>query len=198
MIAMQYSFVLPADYDMDIIRRRVAERGHFTDDFPLLGFKAYLYADKSDGHSQDNLYAPFYLWEDSEGMNTFLGGPGFAALKDSFGRPSISLWSVWHAQSPLDPDTARYATREVLPIPPDASLETWRAAEVDRLTQDMAVLGAQGGVVAFEPTTWTLVRFRLWAHQPATLDVARAQHYQVGHVSAPAPIKPPSPAPQPA
>jgi len=34
MIAMQYSFVLPADYDMSIIERRVRERGHIFDDTP--------------------------------------------------------------------------------------------------------------------------------------------------------------------
>jgi hypothetical protein len=185
MIAMQYSFVLPADYDMDVIRRRIAERGHFTDDFPQLDFKAYLYADRTTGQSQDNLYAPFYLWEDAEGMNNFLGGPGFAALKSSFGRPSINVWSVWHAQSPIEPNAAHHATREVLPIPPDASLGSWRDAEVVRLAQDIAVRGALGGVVAFEPTTWTLVRFRLWAHEPATLDVECAQRYDVGHVSQP-------------
>jgi hypothetical protein len=49
MITMQYRIALPADYDMDIIRRRIAERGHLTDDFPQLSFKAYLYADRSVG-----------------------------------------------------------------------------------------------------------------------------------------------------
>jgi hypothetical protein len=28
MIAMQYSFVLPADYDMSIVERHVQEKGH--------------------------------------------------------------------------------------------------------------------------------------------------------------------------
>ena len=186
MIAMQYSFTLPADYEMDIIRRRIAERGHFTDDFPLLGFKAYLYAERAQGRSRDNLYAPFYLWDDNEGMNAFLGGPGFAALVASFGRPSISVWSVWHAQRPSDPGSARYATREVVAIPLEASLETWREAEMARLKQDMAVRDAIGGVVAFEPTTWALVRFRLWVRPPASLDAEGAQCYQIGHVSMPA------------
>ena len=44
MLAMQYSFTLPADYDMDIIRRRVASKGPLIDGLPGLGFKAYLYA----------------------------------------------------------------------------------------------------------------------------------------------------------
>ena len=31
MYAMQYEIPLPADYDMAIIRRRVASKGHLTD-----------------------------------------------------------------------------------------------------------------------------------------------------------------------
>jgi len=40
MIAMQYRFPLPADYDMAIIDRRIADKGHLTDGFPGLLFKA--------------------------------------------------------------------------------------------------------------------------------------------------------------
>ena len=36
MFAMQYSITLPADYDMAIIRHRVAAKGHLLDDFPSL------------------------------------------------------------------------------------------------------------------------------------------------------------------
>jgi hypothetical protein len=34
MIAMQYSFALPADYDMAIVDRRIAEKGHSSTIFP--------------------------------------------------------------------------------------------------------------------------------------------------------------------
>ena len=61
MIAMQYSFTLPADYDMAIVHRRIAEKGHLLDDFPQLHFKAYLSAQRDDESlaSRENLYAPF-------------------------------------------------------------------------------------------------------------------------------------------
>ena len=77
MITMQYRIGLPADYDMDIIRRRIAERGHLTDAFPELAFKAYLYADRQSAYAArgENLYAPFYLWHSTEGMNDFLSKP---------------------------------------------------------------------------------------------------------------------------
>ncbi|MGO6908064.1 DUF4865 family protein, partial [Rhizobium ruizarguesonis] len=46
MITMQYSFTLPADYDMSIIDRRIRDKGPLLDGFPNLGFKAYLSARK--------------------------------------------------------------------------------------------------------------------------------------------------------
>ena len=44
MIPMKNSFILPADYDMGIIDRRIRDRGQGTDGLPHLGFKAYLSA----------------------------------------------------------------------------------------------------------------------------------------------------------
>lgn len=89
MLAMQYEITLPADYDMAVIRRRIAEKGHLLDGFPGLGFKAWLYSMSDDPvlPGGTNRYAPFYLWHDGEGMNAFLGGAGFAALARDFGRP---------------------------------------------------------------------------------------------------------------
>lgn len=48
MHAMQYEITLPADYDMDVIRHRVATRGHLLDDFPGLGIKAYLMRERGE------------------------------------------------------------------------------------------------------------------------------------------------------
>lgn len=79
MHAMQYEITLPADYDMGIIRTRVATKGHLLDAFPGLGLKAYLIRERAGG-SPVNQYAPFYLWRAPEGMNAFLWGAGFQGL----------------------------------------------------------------------------------------------------------------------
>jgi hypothetical protein len=86
MIAMQYSFVLPADYDMAIIDRRVRERGHALNaDAPLI-LKAYGVSRVGDPQGgRENQYAPFYLWKDAAAMRDFLCSAGFAALVASFG-----------------------------------------------------------------------------------------------------------------
>jgi hypothetical protein len=186
MIAMQYSFTLPADYDMAIIRRRIAEKGHLLDDFPGLRFKAYLSADKNSQElpSRDNLYAPFYVWHDSEGMNAFLGGAGFAGVTQSFGRPSVRMWSVWQAEMAADLSKAVCATREIIAIPPYSALDEWRRAESDLARKDIAH-GALAAVSAFEPTDWTLVRFRLWNEARPELAQDGRQLYDVGHISQP-------------
>ena len=118
MIAMQYRIVLPADYDMGSIRQRIADKGHLLDDFPNLAFKAYLYADRTAAYAQgrENLYAPFYLWHNTEGMNAFLGSAGFSGVVASFGRPLVRTWSMWRADVASDLSGAERATREILPI----------------------------------------------------------------------------------
>ncbi|TCL69725.1 DUF4865 family protein [Rhizobium sp. BK251] len=184
MIAMQYSFTLPADYDMAIIDRRIRDRGPGTDGFPHLRFKAYLSARKGEFGSRENLYAPFYLWDEPEGASNFITGPGFDALTQAFGRPSIHHWIVWHAETAPGVDAAQFAMREVLPIDPQANLADLRAGETRRAT-----LGGSGGSVlasvsAFEPRTWTIVRFNLYRDMPPS--AAEGQVYRVGHMSLPA------------
>ncbi|MFL6632685.1 MAG: DUF4865 family protein [Massilia sp.] len=174
MIAMQYRFPLPADYDMAIIDRRIADRGHLTDGFPGLLFKAYLSARKT-GLGDDNAYAPFYVWNTVDGMHAFLNGPGFAGVAQAFGRPSVATWLVWQALCAPGFEHARFASVERRAIPPGADLEALRREATDDSDGALAV------VVGYEPGDWTLVRFRLWDAEPAAGDAV--QVYAVGHVS---------------
>lgn len=183
MIAMQYSIVLPADYDMRIIKDRIATKGALLDNFPGLVFKAYLYACKGEAatHSSDNLYAPFYLWENNEAMNRFLSSPGFAALCEAFGRPEIKVWSVWGQQLSDRFSDARYATREIVPIHPHMSLHATQESE-SAMGHAAINQGASVVISAYEPTTWTLLRFRLWRDVP---DISRShiQGYEIGYIA---------------
>jgi hypothetical protein len=185
MFAMQYRITLPADYDMAIIRKRIADRGHLTDDFPRLAFKAYLYSDRNASYAsgRENRYAPFYLWHDTEGMNAFLASAGFAGLTSAFGRPSIRTWSVWDAQTALDLSVARYATCETVPISERTALQTARDAEHANVRTDLD-RGALAAISAFNPTDWMAMRFRLW-RDSAGIPTDEVDVYQVGHVSQP-------------
>jgi hypothetical protein len=188
MITMQYRIGLPADYDMDIIRRRIAERGHLTDAFPHLAFKAYLYADRKASYASggENLYAPFYLWHNQEGMNAFLTGAGFAGVVESFGRPIVRTWSVWCAYTAADLSTAQYATREMTPISTQTALAALRSEEDTRVQHDTQH-GALAAISAFDPASWTLMRFRLWPHVVARPEGNDADIYAIGHISQPSP-----------
>ncbi|WP_369978782.1 DUF4865 family protein [Xanthomonas bundabergensis] len=186
MIAMQYSIVLPADYDMAIIRRRIADKGPLLDGLPGLVFKAYLSADRRDPSlsSRSNLYAPFYLWRDAEAMHAFLAGAAFGALSESFGWPAVQLWTVCEARLTADLRGARYARRESVALSDAVALEALGEREAERARGDLAA-GALAAVSAYEPHGWNLLRLRLWRDPPPPSSDA-GQAYTVGHVSAPA------------
>jgi heme-degrading monooxygenase HmoA len=178
MIAMQYRFVLPADYDMTIIRERIASKGPLLDDLPGLVFKAYLHAEQPE-----HAYAPFYLWRDAEAMHSFLNGPAFAGVARAFGWPSVHTWTPWHSTVGSDVRQARHATSSSNGIAPYSALATLREQE-EEYAQRALRQGALAVVVGFEPVTWTITRLCLWRDKPA--NAAAEQHYSVGHVSAPA------------
>ena len=182
MIAMQYSFALPADYEMAIVRRRIVERGPMLDRFPNLLFKAYLVADRTA--RSDNLYAPFYVWQNSTGLNDFVCSDGFAGVSQAFGWPSVKTWSVWHAQVARDVAQARFATRETLAIQLHAPLADLRRRESADAAETVE-RGALAAVVGFEPTTWTQVRFALWRAPQEIAPRDGRQAYKVGHMSTP-------------
>jgi hypothetical protein len=183
MLAMQYSITLPADYDMAVIRARIASKGHLLDGFPQLAFKAFAYAGRGGAHDPDtdNVYAPFYLWDGGDGMNRFLCGDGFAALCRDFGRPRVRLWTVLAARTTSALGASRWATRATMPLYRDADLRTVAATELDAALQ----AGASAAVTAFDPSDWTLVRFTLWRDRPAVRPAHECQIYEVGYVAQP-------------
>jgi Domain of unknown function (DUF4865) len=185
-IAMQYSFVLPADYDMEIVRRRVAEKGHLLDRTPGLQFKAYLISEKDSRHASENSYAPFYVWKHPDSMTDFICGSGFVGLTQSFGWPSVMSWLVWDATYEERLACARFAVKNTIHVPPYAPLADLKGRHTADTRQDVQKRGALGSVAAFDPGKWTVVRFSLWTDVPADFASESAQVYEVRHVSAPA------------
>jgi heme-degrading monooxygenase HmoA len=89
MIIMQYRFTLPADYDMDIIQKRIRDNGAKLDGFPGLLLKFYLYSRKDDLSlpAKENSYAPLYVWRSADAMTRFLQSQSFVKLTQDFGWP---------------------------------------------------------------------------------------------------------------
>lgn len=183
MHVMQYEIVLPADYDMGIIRHRVATRGSATDAFPGLGLKAYVMRERGSEGSPVNHYAPFYLWVSIDGMNRFLWGEGFRGLCESFGRPAVRHWTgLGYQPGPACAETPRAATRRTERIPTDADPAAAVEAAVGELAQYAADPEVHSTALAVDPRRWELVRFTLWrrtAPEPA------GTRYTVLHLSAP-------------
>jgi hypothetical protein len=92
----------------------------------------------------------------------------------------VATWVVWRAETAADIAAAQYATRELFATEAYAPLADLRRRESDDAAADIAK-GALASVAAFEPTTWTRVRFRLWREKPTA--EGGVQIYRVGHVS---------------
>jgi hypothetical protein len=181
MLAMQYNFTLPADYDMEIIRRRITAKGPLIDGLPGLGFKAYLYALRGV-HGPENLYSPFYLWHEGEAMGRFFGGDIFAGVTSAFGWPSVKVWSVLHAATAPAIRDARQLSREIISIAPHTAMAELRETENNLARSAASQDGVLGVITAFEPTAWTLVRARLWREGPTGNVSPDTQVYEVGYL----------------
>lgn len=167
MIAMQYEIRLPSNYDMDVVRERVRTRGHALDRFEGLGFKAYLV--------RDTTYAPFYVWNTSAGMANFLyRGGGFQAILADFGRPEVRHWpGVAFLRGGAA--TARYATRTITRLAPEANpIDVVAGIELRESP------GLHSAAVGVDPRTWEVVRFELWEEHPGEEGV-----FEVLHLSEP-------------
>jgi hypothetical protein len=187
MIIKQYTIGLPADYDMAIIRRRVADKGPAFDTLPGLGLKAFMISEKGRCGAPGNQYAPVYLWTDVAPMWHFVAGDGFRSVIDSFGRPPIHYWlGLAYARRPeIDLKTLRSVSREEERIEPGTDLKALRQGEI---RQAREIVGAISDLavraVGLDVDRWSLVRFNYWAREQSTLPES-ATSYEVLHVSAP-------------
>ncbi|OUC95255.1 DUF4865 family protein [Streptosporangium minutum] len=193
MYAKQYEITLPADYDMRIIRRRVAAGGHVLDDRAGLGLKAYAIRERGGDGSPVNQYAPFYLWNDTGEMARFLvGGGGFHNIVRDFGRPAVRHWTglACHA-GPARTASPQAASRRLTPIPAESDpggTGLGLAELIERETEELRLLARREDVhtvaLAVDPHHWQLMRFVLWKNAVAP-DEAATERYEVLHLSAP-------------
>lgn len=186
MIAMQYRVALPADYDMDVIRRRVATTGHLLDHYPGLGVKAFLMRERGHLGATANEYAPFYLWNDAAGAASFLwSGVGFSAIVRDFGRPAVDTWIGGTARSDAgDVASATHAVRTTRELPADTDLAAAAAsadAALARRFDDAEVPLVAYGI---DPTRWQLMTFSLHRGAPEVAD-GDAEVFELLHVAAP-------------
>jgi hypothetical protein len=95
----------------------------------------------------------------------------------------VATWIVWRADLAPDLSVARFASRETRSIAPYSDLAALRKSTTEE-TQASTGGNILADVVGFNPTEWTLLRFRLWREPPAAL-ADDAQLYKIGHLSLP-------------
>ncbi|WP_211229414.1 DUF4865 family protein [Nakamurella lactea] len=189
---MQYPITLPADYDMQIIRHRVATKGSALDGRNGLGFKAYAIRERGIAGSEVNQYAPFYLWSSTASAADFLAGPDalFRGIVTSFGRPRVRNWlPVAVSSGPTAAADVRAARLWTRAIPPGEDLSTAAA----RLTTDTSTLAAQPAVhrvaAGIDPNEWHAALFVTATESlpesasPTDRDGAILEGFEVLHVS---------------
>lgn len=199
MIAMEYAFVFPDDFDMAVIRRRVADKGRYFDTYPGLLRKAFLASDRRANNQAEtvsirNSYATFYLWSTAKAAVDFLGGPDFAAVSGAFGRPAVRIYA------PLDIANGHETEGHVMAPPTTAVRSTAAlAAEADLAAEIMvqrmklrALRGRPGfhsGILSLDSANWSILCFTLWATAASAEAVANGNRtrYEVLHLSTPAP-----------
>jgi hypothetical protein len=178
MLIARYRHRLPADYAMDRIRSRVAERAPAWERLPGLIFKAVLIAEQARG-APANAYSSLYLWRDADAAAEFLAGPAFRAVVESFGRPRVETW-LPNAVAFGGATSALVLAEETRLIAPQEDLATLRETE-QAWGRDMAgqrdVLAAAAGLA---PDGWRVTRFTL---RPAP--VAAAAGVEIAHLSSP-------------
>ncbi|MFI9202003.1 DUF4865 family protein [Streptomyces sp. NPDC053048] len=187
MYAMQYEITLPADYDMNVIRHRVATRGHALDDRAGLGLKAYVIRERGVDGSPVNQYAPFYLWDGIGAMSHFLvGGGGFQGIIGDFGRPVVQHWTgIACEPGPARGAAPRAASRRLTPVPAGADPAALVAEALGELRESARSSQVHTAALAFDPRHWQLLRFTLWADAVPAAEDPDAERYEVLHLSTP-------------
>ena len=155
---MQYNIKLPSDYDMTIIKNRVKENGFKTDGFEHLEMKSYLIAEKGKYGNIENEYAPFYLWNQVEGMNNFLLGGPFNNILNSFGWTTVNTCEVICStvKKYKDIQYAIINKKRILPRDDFGSLFERQKEDFEEWIEKAWLSSC---IISYNPTTWELCTF---------------------------------------
>lgn len=174
MQAMQYRIVLPADYDMEIIKKRVQDNGHKTDRFKDLLFKAYLITEK-ERDNYENSYCPLYVWKKTDGMTKFIFEGFFDNIIDSFGWQNIEIGITSNINLAPDFSKSKYVIEEYNDIHEQSSLKEMK---VKFEYQEKAL----GQVTVYNPEKWKYVTFNFFENKPNNIN-SNQKLYSILHLS---------------
>lgn len=181
MLAMQYSIALPPGFDAQKIRERVDSRRQLFDQHAGLVHKSFLY------NADEQLYAPFYLWEDAGQARDFLLDELFHGVIETFSRHRVRSWFVVSTQHGNRTFRPAYALRETDVIAPEERLDRYLQKEQEAQNIMLANPSLYMHVIAIDADRWEILRFSLWADQSSAISNGSDSTvgYEVMHVSEP-------------
>ncbi|EPM6849814.1 DUF4865 family protein [Enterococcus faecalis] len=174
MHAMQYKIVLPADYDMRIIKERVHDNGHKTDGFKNLLFKAYLMTEKGVDNFE-NSYCPLYVWKETEGMTKFIFEGFFDNIIDSFGWQNIETGITSNVTLNSTFSKSKYVIEKYNDIPEQSALKEMKFKSESQIN-------SLGQVTIYNPEKWKYVTFSFFEDKPKNIGSTQ-KLYSILHLS---------------
>ena len=150
MIATQYKIILPHDYDMNIIKKRVKNNGYKIDGFEDLKFKLYLITEKGENNNLQNSYCPLYIWKDSKGLNKFLFDGFYDNIINSFGWQQVNIGIPLIDTTTCNLKDMKYIFEITKEISPQESLKNLK----DKIEKDMPNFDNTEYIVIYNPDKW--------------------------------------------
>ena len=173
MISMQYKISLPDNYNMNIIRKRVADNGHKTDGFQDLIFKAYLISEKKGSFKNSNEYSPLYIWKNNEGMNKFIFNGYYDNILSSFGWQKINIGIPITCCLGKDFHSSKFTVEIEHEITPTKKMKAIKFSfDKDNCT---------GKVLIYNPYKWKYVEYYFYKNVPNKKTVGKI--YKILHLS---------------
>lgn len=157
MLAMQYSVKLPAEYDLNKVNERVAQRAPKFKGRAGLLHKFYLY------EREEHLYAPLYIWESTQAAQNFLMDSLFGDVVQDFGRPRVRSWQILefnYGPSKIEPVKM---ISEVDKVCSDKALLDIRSHEEVHHNEMLQQEGLFAHLVLLDPDRWEISRCSLWS-----------------------------------
>jgi Domain of unknown function (DUF4865) len=182
MFIIHYGHRLPANYDINLIRKRAAERGHLFDAIPELHFKAFLLRERGQYGAIESEYSSLYVWRKDEGFRNFLVDGRYKSVTDSFGRAAIETRVALDARKGSG-RVARFVYKQEQDIALDADLTSVFAAEIERngaIARQKSTLVA---AVGLDTQNWRITRILLSEEEPGEGKAGVA--YQVLYLAKP-------------
>ncbi|WP_297632721.1 DUF4865 family protein [uncultured Clostridium sp.] len=170
MNAMQYKITLPADYNMDIIRKRVFENGYKTDNFKDLLLKAYLIIDTENKKQ----YAPLYLWKNHTGMNKFIFEGYYDNILSSFG------WQHINIGIPLEINFSNNFKESAYILEIEHTIKETNNMNYPKLSNKYN--NTLGQILIYNPDKWKYVEFYFFKEQPS-INENFTSLYEILHLS---------------